>query len=542
MPEPPRTRRWTLQRLANEKHDLLVIGGGITGCGIARLAALLGLKVALVEREDFGAGTSGRSSKLVHGGLRYLLQGDVRMVREAAREREALRATAPHLVRPLEMVLPLYPEQPALVIRLGFWVYDRLAGVGPEDRHRLLSGAETARRAPGLRAGLVGGICYREYITDDARLTLENALAAARLGAVVANHAAARSFLLEGGRVAGAWVRDEWGGETFPVRARVVVNASGPWAAETLRTGGLTPRRELLPSKGVHLLFRADRLPIASGVVLQAPGGRSGFAIRRGDFVYVGTTDERHEGPLDEAGPDREAVAQLLGLVRETFPEREITSGDVLVAWAGLRPLIAESGKRPRDTSRRDQIWRGPPGLVTIAGGKLTTYRPMARRVMRYVARDLGLSPEDGDRTGEVPLPGGAGFASERPGLQDALRRRGIDGSAVRRLLWLYGVRAARLLAYGEEDPHWLTPLAPGCPALRAEVRLTVEEEMALTLTDVLDRRCALLLFSGDQGSAAAPEAAHIMAALLGWTEEEQAAQLERYRATAARIRVRWGS
>jgi glycerol-3-phosphate dehydrogenase len=510
--------------------DLLIIGGGITGCGLAREAALRGLSVALVERDDFGCGTSGRSSKLVHGGLRYLAYGDFRMVREAVRERRVLRQIAPHLVHPLPFVMPIWKGQSLAKYRLGLWLFDRLADADQFERRRLLSPGEVAAELPGLRPGLKGGLTYGEYFTDDARLTLENALSAAELGALVANHAPAVALTQERGRVTGATVRDELTGEAYTIQAKVTVNATGPWAARTLELSGQPAPKTIQPSKGIHLIFSADRLPIGGAATLMAPSGRAGFAIRRWDCVYLGTTDEAYHGPLDQVGADSRAVDDLLALAQECFPALELTRADVLGTWAGLRPLIAEPGKSPRDTSRHDEVWVGPQGLLTVAGGKLTTYRPMANRVMAHVEQALGRDRIPG-RAGAPAalLPGAASPAPPRADLAAA----GIAPEAAERIAWLYGTFSHRLLAYGRENPAWLAPVVPGHPLLRAQVRLAVEQEMALSLTDLLDRRTSQLLFTPDHGTAVAAAAAALMGQLLGWSDEETARQLYNYRSIA---------
>lgn len=526
-PFSPAGRRSALERMGRECLDLLVIGGGITGCGLAREAVLHGLKVGLVERADFACGTSSRSSKLVHGGLRYLAQGDLRMVRESLRERQVLRRLAPHLVHPTRFVYPLYRGQTHWPVKAAFRLIDLLAG---EERHQVISAGDVLERAPGLGLPVDGGIQYLDYITDDARLTLENALSAAEHGALVANHAPVVGLLAAKGRLEGARVCDALTGQAFEVRARVVVNATGPWAEETLglaaNPGG---RKRILLSKGIHLLFAAARLPVTGALILRSPAGREGFAVRRWDSVYVGTTDVAHAGRPELAEADPAAMADLLGLTQACFPDLALGPPDVLATWAGLRPLIAQPGRPPRDTSRHDRIWRSPEGLITIAGGKLTTYRPMARRIMRHVLAALGRPRGARDLSAEVPLPG----AAPAPGLES------VPAAAAQRIAWLYGGRAAELLRYGAEDPAWLHPLAPGVPALRGEVRLAVEQEMACTLPDFMDRRSALLLFCHGDRLAAAGAAARIMGERLGWSEPECQAQLEAYRQLDAAHRGR---
>lgn len=529
-PFSPTGRQAALAAMATGPLDLLIIGGGITGCGLAREAALRGLSVALVERDDFGCGTSGRSSKLVHGGLRYLAYGDFRMVREAVHERRTLRQIAPHLVHPLPFVMPVWRGQSLIKYRVGLWLFDRMADADDLERHRLLNPSEIQAQLPGLRTGLKGGLAYGEYFTDDARLTLENALSAALHGALAANHAPVIALNQERGRVTGATVRDDLTGQTYQVTAKLTVNATGPWAARTLDLSGHKAPKTLLPSKGIHLVFSADRLPIAGAAALTAPSGRAGFAIRRWDCVYLGTTDVAYDGPLDQPAADDRAVADLLALAQECFPALELTRADILGTWAGLRPLIAEPGKSPRDTSRHDEVWEGPEGLLTVAGGKLTTYRPMARRVMAHVAEALGMPPSSAPSAeAGPPLPGAAAPGPTRAELSAA----GIAPDAAERIAWLYGAFGHRLLDMGQEDPAWLEPIVPGQPALRAQIRLAVEQEMALTLTDLLDRRTALLLFTPDHGLSVATAAAVLMGQLLGWSDAEQTRQIDNYRRIA---------
>lgn len=541
-PFSPEGRRAALHAMAREEYDLLIVGGGITGSGLARDAALRGLTTALVEKADFGYGTSSRSSKLVHGGIRYLAHGEVGLVRESARERTVLRSIAPHLVHPLPFLFPLYKGESVAKFRAGFWLFDKLAAAAPQEEHRFLDAAALRARLPTLHQPAAGAVEYGEYITDDARFTLENALSAAQHGARVANHAPLVSFLVQGGRLAGGRVQDAFSGRTFDVRARVVVNATGPWAEETVRLGATPPLKRLLPSKGVHLLFRAERLPLEGAIALRSPSGREGFAIRRWNFVYVGTSDVAHHGRLDGPTADRAAVLDVLGMARDCFPGLDLQEQDIVATWAGLRPLIAEAGRSPRDTSRHDEVWRSPEGLLTIAGGKLTTYRPMACRVMAHVARELGRDLGSGRLTAQVPLPGGElggqSFAAFRQAMTAELLARGVSAQAAERVTWLYGNRVRDLLAMGDQDSRWLQPLAEGVAALRGEVRLAVEQEMAGTLADFMDRRSSLLIFSEDHGLGAAEPASCLMAERLGWSEEHRRAQVEEYRELASRHSV----
>ncbi|MEQ1857082.1 MAG: glycerol-3-phosphate dehydrogenase/oxidase [Longimicrobiales bacterium] len=527
--------------MATKPLDVLVIGGGITGTGIARDASLRGWRVAVVEKEDFGFGTSSRSSKIVHGGVRYLEYGHFLLVRESARERRIVQAIAPHLVHRLDFLYPVFEPDSLMKIRAGLAVFDWLASAEGGEKHTTLEPDQVREYVPGLRDPLRGAVLYPEYITDDARLTLENALSAAEQGALVANRARAESLFVDGsGRVHGARVRDVLDGTAYEVQARAVVNAGGPWAQVVLEESRLPVPKQLRPSKGIHILLSADRLPIRGATFLKASNGRRGLAMRRLDYVYVGTSDEEFTGSLDAPRATRAEVLDVLAMAQDSFPEAQLTVDDVLATWAGIRPLIAEEGKSTRDTSREDEVWRSSPGLVTIAGGKLTTYRRMAGRVVDALREELGPPPNDVERTADVPLPGApsedaAVFASERA---QRLRGAGVPQATVDRLCWLYGRQLDALLALGAADPAWLAPLGPGVPAVRGEAKLAVDTEMANTLIDFMDRRAALLLFSPDFGLVAAPEAAAVMGKLLGWSEEREARELASYQQLAAEHRV----
>jgi len=530
-----------LRRMHSEGVDVLVVGGGITGCGIARDAALRGWSVALIDKEDFAFGTSSRSSKIVHGGVRYLEYGHFLLVRESARERTAIRSIAPHLVHRLNFLYPVFAPDSLLKIKAGLSVFDWLADAPKEDKHVNLEPHEVRARLPGLREPLQGAVQYPEYITDDARLTLENAISAAEHGALVANHAACERFLVDDtGGVRGARIQDRLTGNAFDVEARCVVNACGPWAEEVLRHADMPVEIPLQPSKGIHLLLSAERLPIQGAAFLKSRSGRRGLVMRRLDYVYVGTSDTKYDGPLDTPRATREEVLELLEMVQDCFPDAALGIEHVLATWAGIRPLIEEEGKTTRDTSREDEVWSGPRGLVTIAGGKLTTYRRMAERVIDEVREMLGPPPRDEVRTDTVLLPGApeGDLVDFELRVKERLWATGLSEVTIQRLLWLYGRQLHQLLALAEEDPSWLEPLGPGVPAVRGEVKLAVEREMASNLIDFMDRRSALLLFSPDFGLAGAVEAAEIMGSLLSWDEARRSAEVEGYRAYADEHRV----
>ncbi len=534
-PFSPEGRRQALKNMEAETVDLLVIGGGITGCGLARDAALRGLKVALVEKADFAYGTSSRSSKLVHGGIRYLAYGEVNMVRESARERKVLQAIAPHLIHPIPFMMPLYRGNSTTKYRAGFILFDKLAGVEKHDQHKILKSDEVRASAPLLRDPLKGGIVYGEYITDDARFTLMNALSAAKHGAHIANRAAVTQLRKDGNRIIGATVKDTLTDNQYELTAKVTVNTTGPWAEETLTASELSPPKRMLVSKGIHIIFPASRLPVEGAVVLSSLSKKEGFAIRRWDYVYVGTTDIPHQEPIDEPIADDAAIEHLLTMTQECFPKANVSEADILGTWAGLRPLIDE-GKSARDTSRHDEIWKIQDGLLSIAGGKLTTYRPMAARIMQDVAKELKIELNHYDKTADVVLPGGnlgQSFEVYQAEMTKRLVAKGVSEPTIERLTWLYGTAINDLLQYGSESSVWLEPLASDVPALKGEVKLAVEQEMALTVTDFMDRRSSLLLFSPNHGLSALETVATIMSNLLGWDEDKRTQEIEEYKRVA---------
>jgi glycerol-3-phosphate dehydrogenase len=520
-PLSPATRASTLREFESRELELLVIGGGITGGGIARDAALRGLSTGLVEAVDFAAGTSSRSSKLIHGGLRYLQQGDIALVREAANERAVLRRIAPHLAQPLRMVMPTYRLSTQVKLKAGLFMFEKLAPVDADERHRMWDRAEATAAEPLLApAGLHGAAAFTEYLTDDARLVLANVADAHAAGALVANHVEVTA--VERGRVT---VRDAFTGATFAVRARVVVNACGPWVDELRRRARAEGGRRLQLTKGVHLVVPWAKLPITHCVIMTARDKRSIFVVPRDGTTYIGTTDTFYASPALVPEVTREDVDYLLEATNRTFRDTRLVAADVSGSWSGLRPLLAEEGKSPSEISRRDEIMvDDATGLVTIAGGKLTAYRRMAERIVDLVYERLGRRAEP-CRTEHVPLPGGDGPVPALPATLAPETRS--------RLARLYGGTCTRLLA---RDPTAATlPTMPGL--LRAEIDHAIDEEMALTLEDVLERRTRALLFEPTQGVAGAEEVAGIMAARLGWDAARTATEVEHYRRLAADLR-----
>jgi glycerol-3-phosphate dehydrogenase len=527
MARPPdfshRTRARNIDTLAREQFDVLVIGGGITGAGIARDAALRGLRVALAERRDFAVGTSSRSSKLIHGGVRYLQQGDVGLVMEAAHERRVLRRLAPHLARPVQMLVPVHGRSTYAKLSAGLWTYDRMARVLKDERNQMLSRDETLKLEPLLRQeNLYGAGLYYEYLTDDARLVLENIKSAAALGAVVANYAEVTRLISEGGRLTAVGVKDTLSDAELTVRAKVVVNAAGPWvdAVRLLQSDGERPRLHL--TKGIHVTLLRERLNVARCVVMNAPDQRAVFAIPHGAVTYLGTTDTDYEGRYDDPSITIEDVTYLIEAANATFDVDRLDVDDVVGAWAGLRPLLHQEGKKPTEISRKDEIMVGPSGLLSIAGGKLTTYRKMAERVVdmvaeRLVERGERLPPKRGASDAELLSGGDTG--DDVAAFTARLQRRWpqVPADIVERVVALYGSHGERMVEAMAGDPKLAERCAPGVPVTRGEVAYTVREEMAMTLEDLMERRARLFLWDPHNGLTVAPQAARLMGGLLGW-------------------------
>jgi glycerol-3-phosphate dehydrogenase len=474
--------------MAEDPVDVLVIGGGITGVGIALDAASRGLTVALVEKDDYAAGTSGRSSRLVHGGLRYLEHGELGLVRESLRERGILYRLAPHLVRPVPMYMLASGLRRRMTYRAGLTVYEALAAGRNIGYHQAASADQVASAIPGL-GERTRGVRYFECQTDDVRLTIEVARTAHAYGARLANHARVTA-LLGAGRVTGAAVTDELTGERFEVRAKVVVNATGVWAAEVAALAGQTaaPGISLSPSKGVHLVFAPGAVQTTAAMVAPAADGRYVFIVPWEDRVYAGTTDTPYDGDLDSptvTDADREYI---LSAVTPLFPG--VSGRDVVASWAGLRPLAAAESDKTADLSRQHKIFDEPPGLLTITGGKLTTYRAMAQDLVDRVAADLGQG--DPGRTRDIPLGlhGSAAAAVELA--RDEVARLGLPPRVALRLVQRYGDdwrEAARLI---REDRSLGEPAVAGLRVLGVELTLARSREMALTDSDVLVRRTRL--------------------------------------------------
>jgi glycerol-3-phosphate dehydrogenase len=489
-------RRRSLDELSSRVFDLLVVGGGITGAGIARDAALRGMSVALVDKSDFASGTSSRSSRLVHGGVRYLEHGHLHLVFEASAERRRLLRLAPHLVKPLSFIWPVYAGQrlPLWKIAAGLTLYDVLSLFRNVERHHRLDVAGVLEREPRLRAeGLRGGVRYFDAATDDARLTLANVLDAVDLGAIAANHVAYRSGAPAVGGVHVARAEDTLTGNRFEIRARVLVNAAGPWSDAVTEAAGGDPASKVRGSKGVHIAVRRERVANRDAITLIHPvDGRVMFALPSGTSTIIGTTDTFTDASPDEVRANEADLAYLLDAANGFFPEAHLSRDDVIAGWAGIRPLVP-STRSSVAASREHALTRGE-STVSITGGKLTTYRVMAEEVVD-AAREILRMPRRRATTGSRPFP------DEAPASVDPGREVEV-----------------------------------GLPYHLDDLRVAVERELACTLGDLLIRRTHVAYETRDNGRAAARRAADHVAPLLGWNAAAKEREIARYEAEVARI------
>ena len=496
-------RKEILNTLRETSYDLIVIGGGITGAGILLDAASRGLKTLLLEKGDFASGTSSKSTKLIHGGLRYLKQFDFWLVKEVGYERAIVHQLAPHLVIPEKMLLPLIENGSygKWLTSIGLKVYDLLAQVEGDDQRRMLEKEEAREKEPLLPdKPLKGAGYYAEYRTDDARLTLENIKKALEYGGTAVNYAKVTDFLYEGEKVCGVRATDQVTGAEIALHGTFVINAAGPWVDELRSLNHSKKGKQLHLTKGVHLVFPYEKLPVKQSVYFDVPDGRMIFAIPRGRITYVGTTDTNFNDNKDRVHTDIADAIYLISAVNNMFPEINLEMEDIISSWAGLRPLIHEEGKSPSELSRKDEIFTSDSGLLSIAGGKLTGYRKMAERVVNRVTENFR---EHHNRTfkpcitDRIPLCGGPW----NNGYQDVLayeqeiaefiKADHFDLTDARYLVHTYGRQTGEILDRYRE----ITTGTPGERLIRAEFDFCSEKEMILTPLDFFIRRTGRMYF-----------------------------------------------
>jgi glycerol-3-phosphate dehydrogenase len=537
------TRAAELAQAAADGVDVLVVGLGATGAGVALDAASRGMSVLAVDKGDLSAGTSSKSSKLIHGGLRYLENYELALVHEGVTERQTLQRLAPHLVRPLDFVYPVWPDtHKKLLLGLGLTAYDAFAVTalrGGVRLHRKVTAAEAVALAPALaHSGMTHAYLYGDGATDDARLVLAVTTQAREFGARTTTYAAVTSLLLEDGRVVGARIVDSLSGEVVEVRARHVVNATGVWVDRLMGEEDSAHIPQVQPSKGVHVVVPHARLPLDKAAVLlpsRQGDERSMFAIPWGRQTILGTTDTAYSGSLDGMSLEAEDLDYVLAAGNAVF-QSDLVEGDVLGAWAGVRPLLKGIGNSTSDLSRRHTLIEGSGGLVTITGGKLTTYRRMAADVVDLLVKRDGVKAPC--RTDEISLGCSRGLETVLSETRDALEAVGLSLDRAELLVRQHGEAAPVVLGLVADDPELGRPLTPHTDHLIAEVVHAARFEGVATVDDVLSRRMRISLRERDAGMPSAPRVAAILAAELGRSREWE---LEQVRAYAAAVRAERG-
>lgn len=523
-----------LQEMEQVEYDLLVIGGGITGAGIALDAQTRGIQTALIEMQDFAAGTSSRSTKLVHGGLRYLKQFEVAMVAEVGKERAIVYENGPHVTTPEWMILPIYVDGTfgKFSTSMGLRVYDFLAGVKKKERRRMLNVQETLSKLPILKKeGLKGAGLYVEYRTDDARLTLEVLKQAVYYGARAVNYTKADKFIYSNNQIIGVETVDQLTGEVYAIYARKVINATGPWV-DTLREKDQSKEGKTLHlTKGIHLVIDDKRFPLQHSVYFDTTDGRMIFAIPRNGKTYVGTTDTDYTGDIAHPRMTDQDRGYLLQAVNSMFPQLHLTADDVESSWTGLRPLIHQEGKDPSQISRKDETFHSTSGLITIAGGKLTGYRRMAETIVNSVAKQLsamGHGPYPASKTKHMPISGGSVGGSDRyhDYVEDKVlegQRLGLSATDARILVLRYGSNIDQLFVgvdtYHQEAEEYGLPLS-----LILSVVYSIEHEMVVCPVDFFVRRTGALYFDMSFVQMWKVPVIDYMAQKLNWTDEQRQA------------------
>lgn len=518
-------------KLQNTHFDVLVIGGGITGAGIALDAATRGMKVGLVEMQDFAAGTSSRSTKLVHGGLRYLKQFQVGVVAEVGKERAIVYENGPHVTTPEWMLLPFHEGGTfgKFTTSIGLQVYDFLAGVKKEERRTMLTVDETIEKAPLVRKdGLKGGGYYVEYRTDDARLTMEVMKEAFEQGASILNYAKVEDLIYENGKIVGVNVKDILDEDSFQIKARKIINATGPWVDFIREKDNSKKGKVLQLTKGAHIVIDQSRFPLKQAVYFDTPDGRMVFAIPREGKAYVGTTDTFYgQDPINPKMTDQDRD-YILDAINYMFPSVNVTKEDVESSWAGVRPLISQEGKGASEISRKDETWVSDSGLITIAGGKLTGYRKMAETVLDLVAkqfRDEGYKHFGSCYTEKMPISGGrvggsTKFSSYISKTKEKAIGTGLSDAEAREIISTYGSNAPLLFEIARKNKEKASEIELPLPVL-AKLGYAIEYELAYTPLDFFNRRTGMVLFDIKHVHEYKNQVISYMKQVLHWTEQQ---------------------
>ncbi len=528
-------REKSIHHLQNTEFDLLVIGGGITGAGIALDAASRGLKVALVEKKDFASGTSSRSTKLIHGGLRYLKQLEIGLVKEVGMERAIVHRLAPHLVTSEKMLLPLIKGGTfgKFSTSMALKVYDFLAGVVKEDQRVMLDASKTMQAEPLLQEDIVkGGGLYAEYRTDDARLTIEIIKTAARYGAISLNYAEAEDFIYENNKICGAICKDNITGQSFEIKSKYVVSAAGPWVDKLRKVNQSLSGKHLFLTKGVHIVVPYEKLPLQQSMYFDVPDGRMIFAIPRHRVTYIGTTDTPYDGDINHVLTNMVDVQYLLDAVNNMFPDIELVSADVESSWAGLRPLIHEEGKSASELSRKDEIFVSDTNLISIAGGKLTGYRKMSERIVDLVCKqykkesdkdfpncktdDIVLNKEAFKNANEV--------ANYTSALAEQLDKKGLSKYYAQYLVANYGKQTDAILKKMSDFADEQVEVR----LIRAELWFCVQQELVCKVDDFFNRRTGRLYFNLPSIETLLPNVLADMKTYFAWDDAKSQTEQKR--------------
>ncbi len=499
-------RNENLLKASSEHFDVLIIGGGITGAGIALDAASRGMKVLLLEKNDFAGGTSSKSTKLIHGGLRYLKQLEFALVRSVGRERVIIHKLAKHIVKPVDMLLPIYKNGSLgkYTTTMALWVYEFLAGVQKEDKFKMLNLSATQQKEPLLNnTGLIGAALYKEYQTDDARLTIEVLKTAATFGALSVNYTLCEGFIYNmdtNPQITGIQFRDLLQNKMYPATATKIINAAGPWVDEIRLKDSAPDKKSLHLTKGVHIVIDKNRLPVRQAVYFDVAGdNRMIFVLPRNNCIYIGTTDTTYTGDKNIIEVTAQDTEYLLKAVNHIFPEADILNRDIISSWAGLRPLIHEAGKSPSELSRKDEIFIASSGLISIAGGKLTGYRKMAEKVVNQIAKDLEKVTQNKYpkcSTASIPL-NGSGISIP---IDEYIQRRAGEASQINftvedifYLVNTYGSDTEKIMEIAFNNFQKLENKNDSL--ISAEIRYSIEQEMTNNISDFAIRRTGRLYF-----------------------------------------------
>lgn len=513
-----------LQEVSSNIFDLIIIGGGITGVGTALDAATRGLKVLLLEMQDFSSGTSSRSTKLVHGGLRYLKQFEVKMVAEVGKEREIVYLNAPHVTKPVWMLLPIYKEGTfgKFSTGIGLKVYDFLAGVKKSERRKMLTRTETIEHEPLLKeSGLLGGGYYVEYRTDDSRLTIEVAKKAHEKGAVLINYAKVEGFIYSNqGKLEGVQFTDQFSNQSYTAKGKNIVNATGPWVEKLIGKDEKIPGKHLQHTKGVHIVISQEKFPLKQAIYFDTADGRMVFAIPRDGKAYIGTTDTVYNEDLENPKITPDDKRYLLKCIHDMFPAVQLTEEDIESSWAGVRPLIHQEGKGPSEISRKDEIWESSSGLITIAGGKLTGYRKMSEQVVDYVLKKNNIRLNC--KTKDLRLSGGdyinlQEFKREVQENTERLLEMGIDRKHASWIAERYGSNCGLLIEGKGNLRESNLPLE-----IKLLLQYAIDFEMVMTPVDFLLRRTGMILFNVHKAYEYKNDVVEYMNLEFEWSLEEK--------------------